>query len=83
MHGLHPRRAVRTELIPDSPRTTITHPEGGVTMNGKKIGLYLLVLAAIAIWPAAISAQNVRPAVSPTRELRELDVSVAAQDTNN
>src|ERR1700683_1365602 len=71
MNGLHPRRAVRNEPI-HSPRTTITHPEGGVTMNAKKISLHLLVLAAIAIWPAAISAQNVRPAVSPTRSCASL-----------
>jgi feruloyl esterase len=41
-------------------------------MNAKKISLHLLVLAAIAIWPAAISAQNVRPAVSPTASCASL-----------
>ena len=40
-------------------------------MNVKRIGPYLL-LAAIAIWPAVISAQNVRPAVSPTTSCASL-----------
>jgi Tannase and feruloyl esterase len=41
-------------------------------MNVQKIGLFLLVVSAIAIWPAAISAQNVRPTLSPTTSCASL-----------